>query len=854
MIDGFNTVKDGGSAKPARSRFSDPVALRAVYDRLTEDDMKEAARRAKLRRMYDAHLPFNPAELAQSGLRHVTNVNWLGLKGVIDNRADSLLRLSSDTTNLIELQPRARELAGPDAQRVARVVAEEFSTMLRETGDVIPALAMMNTEADMYGLGPVTWTSSLDYRPVALERGQIRFVPDGPVQSSRHELIMYETVMPASYLFFLLDHEDLAAAEGWNVPQVRKWVVDVFRNHADTRAQPGVEGGTSYVESALSLLRQNRFVEEHQFDQMNVIHAFVKEMEFPRGVTHYIMPATEQKEYLFVKPHAYSTMDECFLWFPYSVNRRFAREIRGLASHLFPIEAANNRYKCRVMDMALHYASLMFSQTSAGSQQLTLNEQGPFTVVPKELVPIQSNMKPDMQQVAAMSQFIDNMGVNSVTGGDKPQLASIGFKMFQGGQRPTKDETLIQQKLRSQKEEALFVQRMSVLDKVFRETFRRVFRLVALFAQADPTVAVDYPEIVRFVRSCEMRSVPLDVLLEAASQFNVVTCRDLVLGSDGKVGVLTELLGNFGANLDEPGRKNAQRDWIQLRLGQQSADRYLPEVDRDGAPSDQASFATVENNSMRQGLEVMVGSDQLHWSHIPVHSRVLQEIVEQVAAPDDNDPRAADEGTIAQRTLEATQNNPRQVLQLLVACSKHVQEHLQYGAMQLGMEGRAKQVKKMLSDLRPTIKSLNLAVATQERVEQAEKERQQREMEDLQRRADENDVRKEQVKADKKAEVDRYRADLDHDVAMHRLGLERELASARSGLASTAAAADSARRDLETESRIEREQKLTAAKVNAAHAVGRMNAVQQVTGVGQVRPSDIMPQQQEGAPGAYLSL
>lgn len=851
MKDRLATVEENG--RPVHSRFSDPVALRNTYDKLTEEDAKEAERRAKLRRMYDAHLPFNPAELRQSGLKHVTNVNWLGLKSVIDNRADTLLKLSSDTTNLIELQPRARELAGPDAQRIARVISEEFSTMLRETGDVIPALAMMNTEADMYGLGPLTWTSSLDYKPVALERGQIRFLGTGPIQSSRHELVMYETVMPAAYLFFLLDHEDVASAEGWNVAQVKKWLVDVFRNHVDTLAQPGAENNTSYVETALSMLRQNRFIEEHQFEQMNVIHAFVREMEFPRGITHYIMPATEQKDYLFVKHDAYKTMDECFLWFPYAVNKRFAREVRGLASHLFPIEAANNRYKCRVMDMALHYASLMFSNTTTGNQQaLTLNEQGPFTVVPKELTPVQSNVKPDMQQVMAMSQYIDNMGVNSVTGGDKAPVSTTGFKMFQGSDRQTKEEVLLQQKLRSHKEEALFVQRMSVLDKVFRETYRRVFRLVKLFSQHDPTIAVDYPEIVRFIQNCDMRSVPIDLLLSSADAFNVVTCRDLVLGSDGKVGVLTDLLGNFGANLDEPGRKNAQRDWIQLRLGVQSADRYLPEVDRDNAPSDQASFATVENNSMRQGMEVMAGSDQLHWAHIPIHAKVLQEIVETVAAPGDNDPSAADDGTIAQKTLEATQNNPRQVLQLLVACSKHIQEHLQYGAIQIGMEGRAKQVKKMLSDLRPTIKSLNLAVATQERVEQAERERQQREMEDLQRRADENDVRKAQAEADKKAEVARYKVDLDHDVALRRLELERELAAARGGIMADSAAADRARRDADTAARIEREQRLADAKTNAAHAVGRMNAVQQGTGAGQVFPSDLTPQ--EPAPDAYESL
>lgn len=830
MTERLDTVE--GNAKPAKSRFSDPVALRNTYDKLTEADVKDAERRAKLRRMYDAHLPYNPEELRQSGLKHVTNVNWLGLKSVIDNRADSLLKLSSDTTNLIELQPRAREYAGPDAQRIARVIAEEFSTMLRETGDVIPALAMMNTEADMYGLGPVTWVSSLDYKPVALERGQIRFLPAAPVQSTRNELVMYETVMPAAYLFFLLDHEDVAAAEGWSVEAVKRWLVDVFQNHMETKAMPGTETNTSYVESALSLLRQNRFIEEHQFDEMNVIHAFVREMEFPRGITHYIMPATEQKEYLFQKPNAYETMDQCFLWFPYAVNRRFAREVRGLASHLFPIEAANNRYKCRVMDMALHYASIVFTQTRAGAQQqLSLNEQGPFTVLPQELTPVQNNVKPDMQQVLATSQFIDNLGINSVTGSDKGVIATTGVKMFQGSDRQTKEEVLLQQRLRSRKEEALFVQRMSVLDKVFRETFRRAFRLVAMFVAQDPTIGADYPEIVKFVQNCDQRGVPPDLLLQSASAFNVVTCRDLVLGSEGKVGVLTDLLGNFGANLDEPGRKNAQRDWIQLRLGSASADRYLPEVDRDSSPSDQASSAVLENNAMRNGQEARVGVDQLHWSHIPVHAEVLQEIVQQVAASPDNTP--------TQESVQAVEN-PQQVLAVLVAVSKHIQEHLRYGGVQIGMEAKAKQVAAMLRDLRPTVKALNLAVATEERVAQAEQERQERDRQAEIDRLAEEKARVAQIEADSKAETDRYRIDREHEVAMHKLELEREAGETRQGLEAQNADADRARRDVETQAKIERERRLTRAKTNAMNAVNRMNTVSSATGFLPTTPADIM--------------
>lgn len=860
---GLKTIEPDG--KPAVSRFSDPVALRNTYDILTQNDSVESTRRAKLLKLYDGFLPYDPNELAKCGLKNLTNVNWLGLKGAIDNRADVILKLTCDTADLIELHPKSREFAGPDAVRASKVLAEEISTMIREEGSTIPTLAMMNTQADLYGLGPVTFMNSVDYRPTALERGQIRFLSDSPVQSSRQELVMFQATLPASYLFFCLDHEDIAVEEGWDIAGIKDLLIKKFRDHFDTSADPHVDGGTSYIEHRISMIRQNRFEEEHQFDHIDVIHAFVKELGLPRGVTHIIIPGAQiekdSTKFLFRKLNAYRTMDECFLWFPYSVNQRNAREIHGLASFLYPIELLNNKYKCRVMDLAFQYASLIYSQTTAGNQQqISLLENGPITVVPKDLQAVQNNNKPDMGQVIAVSQYADNLGVNSVTGGDRPQISQTGPKLDKGPDRQTKAEVEIQQRLRSRKEEALFVQRMSVLDKIFREMYRRVMRIVEKYIGGDTTILADYPEISDMLDRCELRGFDAKTLVAMAGDFQVVTCRDLVLGSEGKVGVLTELLGNFGANLDEPGRKNAQRDWVQLRLGTASADRYAPEISRDHAPSDQASAALVENGLMKMGQPVAAGTDQMHWSHIPVHSQLLQEIVNAVAAPEDNAPDAASfnnapetDMPIGEQTLQRIGDDPKKTLSILVSCSKHVQEHLAIGGQQKGMEGAAKQVAAMLRDLRPTIKALNLAVATQERVEQAQREQAERDRQaEIDRLANEK-AGIAQIEADAKLRADTYRIDREHEARMHEIDLKHGLSLRDEARKDEITAGDEARKDAIAAGQINREDKITQAKTNAASAIKRMNAVQDATGFGSVSPSDVSGQELE-EPANPLSL
>ncbi len=846
MFEGYNYVDKSGQG--VKDRFTDPNALRAVYEKLKTDDLPDSRRRAKIRSLYEGNLPYDPAKLEQAALKHIANINFLGLKGMVDARADVILKLQQDTADLVELRPLAREMAGPDLDRIGKVVAEEFSSMVREHPRFIPEIARTWKEADLYGLGPITWASPFDWCPTALERAQLRFVANGPVVSSEHELFMFETTVSAAYLRFILDNADLAEAEGWNVAEVKRWLVEAFYHGAETKDQPGFESSTTPLEEALSYVRRNVIGEEQQFTSFYVVHAFVKEVAWPRGITHYVIPSQgTTSRFLFRKKDAYRTMDECLLWLPYSVKDRYAREVRGLASFVFPIDKIRNRFLCQLVDAGFRASSLVLSpeSPSAQSQPVTITEQGLYTVIPANYSVANAQFNPNFQQLVGVLQVLGQAGEAAVQGGEMPSVGQTGPRAFAGSSSPqgmTKAEAEIQQRLRSHADEARFAQHQDFLNKVFAQSFVRAVRL----ASWEPVRRVDYPEIDRWLARCALRGVSPDKVLATVQAFSIVASRDLALGADGKMQELTGFIQLHGGSIDEAGRRHIAREHAKLRFGVAEADRIAPEVSRDQAPNDQASFATMENNQMKMGFQVMVGQDQWHWSHIPVHSRLLQEIVEMVHAPEDSKPELNEWNgdpqqsmQIAEQTLQNLQDDPKKILGILMNCSQHVQEHLQIGGQQIGMEDQAKQVQKMIRDLRPTVKALNLAVATQERVEQAEREKQQREMEDLQRRADENEVEKVRVEADKKAETDRYRIDREHEVAMHKLELESGRASMQDDLVRQRATGDEERRNAETASRIDAQQRLSEAKVNAANAVARFDATNRVTGQQNISPAEV---------------
>lgn len=840
MFEGYRYVEKNGA--PAKKRFENPETIRTIFGKLTDDDRPDAERRVRIRKLYDGALPYNPNELAARGLKFMANVNFLGLKGIIDNRADTILKLSQDTAPLIELRPIAQGAAGPRASQVGRTVAEEWSAMVRSNGRLIPALARMHKEADLYGLGPVAWPSSLDYNPIALDRGQLRFVSNGPVVSSAHEFFMFESEITAEYLCFLLDNAEIAASEGWNVQEVKKWLIAVYADGVDTKYEPGFDGNSTAIEEAVAMVRRNALGEEQQFKTFSVIHTYVRETAMPRGITHIIIPSTGPCKFLFERKNAYRTMDECVLWLPYSVKDKTAREVRGLASFLYPIEKLNNRFLCQIVDSGFRASTLVLQAQSGQiqSQQLTVNEQGLYTVLPAGVSTSNQQFSPNFQQLVGVKQVLDQVGVGSVAGTDKGPVATTGPKMFQGpSSGQTKAEVEVQQRLRSRRDEAEFCAKQDVLNKIFKESFRRSLKIAML----PPVARLDYPEIDEWINRCLLRGVTPEELQSIPQLYTIVSSRDLALGADGKVKELDDFMAMFGGVLDETGRKYIAREHAVLRFGRAEADNIIPEVHRDQAPTDQASFATIENGCMKMGIPVMVGMDQLHWSHIPVHTQIIQEIVQQVQAPEDNEgSAAASQAGSAQSSANPAGHidDPKGMLALLQTVSKHIQEHLQYGGAQPGMEGQSKQVTKMLQGLRPTIKALNLAIQTQERVEQAAAEKRQRELEALQQQASEAEIQKAKYKVDRDAEVARYKVDRENEVALRRLELEGGRAGLQDEIAERKAIGDEARRDRETDSRIAGQERMAQARADAAASALRAQTEADITGRQTVSPSDLI--------------
>ena len=829
-IRGFQTTAGEKTAKPARRRFTEPQAVYDVYDEFRIDDEADAKRRVKIRTAYEGGLPYDSEQLKAKGLSHMTNLSFNSLKNTIDARCESITKLTSDTCNLVTVAPKRNGEDGPDDARVGAIIAEAFSTAIRKDGHTLAALATARREVDLYGLGPVTWPNDEAFYPLALERGQVKFRGDGPSVSSDHEVFMFESELPAEYVFMLLDNEDIAKTAGWDVAALKRTVIEVFGKHIDKDHDPSSEQGLSPNETFMTYVKMNSFYERHQFDKFSVLHVYCREMKSPRKVSHIIVPGSDSKtkEFLFYKEGAYDTMDQCMLWLSATTGERYARSVRGIATYLVPVERVSDRLTCAIIDATFRAARLTLQQTSPGVQPaVTLSENGNTAIVAAGLEPVpNASQATNLQALTQSRQFIAQLGTSSVAGTDNAPL-STGVKVQEGGVQASKAEAEIMERRRLLRDENLFNSCVIVHDKIFREIFRRFMKLV----NGPAPLREEYPVVGEFISYCADKGVTADMLKEVPDRFTVEVCRDLAMGADGMYQLLSATLQVTAGDLDESGRREIVHDMYRLKFGRAAADRYCPLVSRDHAPSDQASFATMENSFLRELKPVMVGPEQWHWSHIPVHAQVLQEVQQavqqglaeaQTEAERGGDVQQSPDGELAPQVDE-----PERLAQILEAASAHIQEHLQFAQNQLGMKEAAQQVRDMLKGLAPTIKALNLAIATQRRVREAEEERRQRELEELQKQASEAEMQKAlaKVQADKEVGLAKVQADkevglakvqVDREISQGKLEVERQQAEGRHAVETESARAKAANEAAATRAGIENRRAESEAGIEAA--------------------------------------
>lgn len=691
---GLQTVTDTGRAVPRR--LSSPAAARAVYKDYVSEDSKDSYRRSVIQGMIDGNQPYDPEVMKEQGLAQMINVNFLSMRANLDARASAAHEIFAEVPTLVELRPKVDDGRELKIHDYCSIIAEEFTTTVRDWKRFLPYMDQVFRESDAYGIGVCLFQDEHDWRFKSFRRGSLLFSSEASVDVSENDLYILRDSMSAVDLLIHIEDER-AEERGWNVKACRKLLVETFA--LGTSSMDG-KYRVSDWESLQQMKRNNDpGFQSKQFSRIQFLHILTRESD-SKKITHQMLPekTLEKDKFLFERADRFDNMDDVLWWLPFNYADGYARSIRGVASYMAMHDDLSNRFLCRVFDAGFLSSSILLqprSQVDLG--RLDFLRIGPYTVLPPELETKQSTFQPQIAPLIQLREVSENVLKNNT--GMYRQHAETFEK---ASQPKTARQVMEESSKEARYEKAAVAHRYDHLDILYRKMLSRMLALTELEGEGYP----GKEEATNFVKRCTERGVPKKLLTGWGDKLHMHATRALGLGSPAVRHDLTNQLLQARGLMDEQGQINAFRDWLAARVGYFNVDRYRPQVNRNDIPSNEHSIAALENNDMNEGVAVVVGSDQLHYIHVNSH-------IAGVVIP------------LAQAAEQGQTQDPMGLAQRLSVGVQHVAGHIEYLARDSQRKDFVKQITDVLKKASAFIPKLQALAQKMQREQQAEQERQQ---------------------------------------------------------------------------------------------------------------------------------
>ncbi|MCH8247081.1 MAG: hypothetical protein IH951_11815 [Bacteroidetes bacterium] len=599
------------TGQPVKKRFRDARAAKKVFDRLHHNDTIAAYYRAQIQGLIDGNPPYSQARLRELGQGWRANVNWREAESTIEFAAGAYWELLMEVPSFIDIKIidyPGKKLRKQHQERPnedwAQIIAEEFTTTLKSWDDFYFNMQQKTSEFLKFGRSGCFFRDPWDWRFESLKTASILFPDDTKATIGKIKLAFIRDVFPADEFLEKIDSE-VAQEAGWNIKASRDALIKTYHEGISRDKISARDAQFNPWEHVQEQIRSGNFWEEHETDiGIRVVHVLAVEMS--GKVSHMIIPEDYDPDegYLFEAHERFDEMSQVLAPFLFGIGDGRIRSVKGLGHRIFPHMEYSNRFLCSMFDGAMISSGLVL-QNNGGSDvdAFRIQRIGPFTMLPRDVSPVQSSFAPSIERLIAARQ-VQQRTLNNNIGRATPR-----------SEDPSAEKTAAQvgsedrQEANFQKNQVTnyYVQ----LDRLYRETFRRL-------ANKDyEQAAGGYDAHKKFIKRCVARGVPRSII--DPQYLEIQSSRAIGLGSPNmRMQILDKMMSKIGL-YDEAGKRNLTRDWTAGLAGYNNVDRYVPVFNRDQIPTDESSIADLENNDFPEGKFVSVGFDQNHVIHIRRH-------------------------------------------------------------------------------------------------------------------------------------------------------------------------------------------------------------------------------------------
>ena len=581
------------------SRLNDAPEVLTLVKNLISADNRRSAVRAKVKGLIDGNPPYNGGELKRLGQSSRCNTNFRESESFLGIGLSAFYDVFSEAPTYATV--RINHGDANDSETYSRIITEEFDRLQKKDDDFDYLIQLSQHEMVLYGVGPLMFEDSTDWRCKAIKAGDI-LVPEGTKSNVNDWSVC---VVRARYqvheLYAFIRNEEAAAKMGWDVPSAKKAIM---------RAAPENVGGNSDTwEFHQQQLRNNDLSYSSRCDVVTAAHVFYREFpddDNPKGgISHCIVDerSLDAKKFLFRKVRRFKKWQEAIHVLFYDKGDGTYHSVKGMGVKMFGAMEIKNRLRCALVDAAFMRAQILLQPTTPdATNKMGLVQMGPMAVLPNGFSVVTHNTPNVLDAPLTIERELEGL-IQANTSQYRQRLEKQG-----NPRTATEIEAITAQQSTLGKTQ--LNRYYEQLDALFEERYRR-----AISSSLTPSMAGG-AEAVEFQKRCIDRGCPRDCFDKIDY---VRATRTVGRGSSFERKRTMQELLNISSMLPESGRANVIADNIASMVGYGNVDRYFPTQINDPNRQEAEQEAATENALFKLGAPIPVTDVDQHVAHAQSH-------------------------------------------------------------------------------------------------------------------------------------------------------------------------------------------------------------------------------------------
>jgi hypothetical protein len=680
------------SGKAYESRIADSHSAYELWKKIKDEDGTASSYRGKIAGQINGNPPRDVAKMKRLGLGGFSNVNWREAEGIIEMNASSFWDLDMNVPNFIGVNIYDdRDLAIPDELNYGNIIAEEYTRTLKDWPEYFYNRMLSILEMLKYGFGHIFWRDKYDWHFEAMKCGTLLLPSDTKSLTKEPEMVLLRDSMRVGELYrYIETDKDKGQSEdaGWNVGEVKDAILRAQKIRPDASQKMQVPEWEALQQS----IKNNDYLTNYiTCNQVQITHILVREISGEKKVSHYIICEDEERnDFLYKQLGEYDSMYNTVCLFLAGVGDGYVRSVKGLGQKIYPHIEQSNNFMNHMVNTGYLAGSFMVSTSQPNAMSLT--QFGPVTIFPRHAEPIGQSFMPNIDSLAKVRMLLQGI-VGNNTGVFQRQIE-------RSGPPKTAHEVNAEEIKNARLEKTQVNVHYLQLDAMHREVFRR------LVNSDYPKYADGYEQAQQFKQRCYDRGVPREFLND--KRCKVYALRAIGHGSGLQRSQITAEILGVSDRFPVIGQNNALRDFVAERVGQQSVDRYVPAITMRDVPNSETSVATLENNAIVQGMATLVGADQPHPIHVPIHLQLCNEVAQAYM-----------------QNKDSGQVDVVKTYQIVLRGVEHIKQHLQFWARDPSRKAEREQAEEMAKQVEMFAKQIEPEVRKVVQAQQQQAQQQQ---------------------------------------------------------------------------------------------------------------------------------